>query len=117
MNIQTRLGKLIEIIFSFTWSKLFFFGQNFSIAIFCLFLGFLSGTLFGTFLPFLRIFLPWDGLILLVLLFLIEVINYSLYHETGGPAIWYKSKGLKILNFYKIGLLLGFFIDGFKVGS
>jgi hypothetical protein len=157
--------------------------ENFSTGIFFLFVGFVIGNLFGTFLPAIRIFFSWDGFIVLFLLFFIEFISYIRYHgksrfflilwnfrrpipcvdegipfwgRTFQPLIpfvqnrfskekvsldledgrsdakipqlrssattfvdgWrYPAKGYKSLNYFKIGFLLGFFIDAYKVGS
>lgn len=164
-------------------------------SIFFLFLGFIFGNLFGTFLDFFRSFLNWDGFIIIITICLIECINFLNYKKKeksklleigqkqgfkstknfwknnlkkihlfdynikklnlskkqmplqknfqplqhfsileknlnkvanlfsrSKTSLW-KSKNqkkmsfLKILHFYKIGLLLGFFIDAFKVGS
>lgn len=161
--------------------------------IFFLFVGFVIGNLFGTFLPSIRIFFSWDGFIVIFLLFFIEFISYIRYqrknrfflilwaaeHEVleSGQAKGYavgqqkqpisftkdkfpldvedqrrkqhplnnevtaakKGKrndnkitftsrypffiistfqvGWKSFNYFKIGFLLGFFIDAYKVGS
>lgn len=87
--------------------------------LFCLFFGFGVGNLFGTFLAGLRHVFHWDGFIILSLLGFIEITNYAIYHPKlkrnvlparSVPA-W------KICHFFKIGLMFGFFIDAFKIGS
>lgn len=96
----------------------------FSITLFFLFLGFVAGNIFGTFLNGLRHVFHWDGYIIFFVLSFIEVTNYGIYRpgkestfflplHQGGRCrpVW------KICNFFKIGLMLGFFIDAFKVGS
>lgn len=40
--------------------------DNFTKSIFALFLGFISGNLFGTFLNFFRNYTNWDGFIIIV---------------------------------------------------
>lgn len=110
--------------------------QRFSYGIFFLFVGFLLGNLFGTFLPLIRLFFPWDGFIVLIILFCVELISYIRYHKQGGAflGIWKITKNNRIsdsytlrkdeaidrwkeCNYFKIGFLLGFFIDAYKVGS
>jgi len=146
-------------------------------SIFFLFLGFVVGNLFGTFLVFFREFVHWDVLIIALAIAFSEFISYLHYkNQTSSPRrtwpftkikkvsnnrfAWLALKATeittlssvdekcflrqfnqkkqkkiekkvnrffnlspdgfpfkKLLNFYKIGLLLGFFIDAFKVGS
>jgi polyferredoxin len=137
MKFQTRLTKLIQNSLGLLKRKLGFLKTNFSLSLFSLFLGFLSGNLFGTFLTSLRTFLPWDGWIVCSLLFCFEVISYQVYHSknrsflvlwkfpgitvTQSPGTQNQSTGpttfWRHLNYVKIGLLLGFFVDAFKVGS
>ena len=111
-------------------------------SLFSLFLGFVMGNLFGTFLNTFRNLLNWDGLIISMTILIIEFINYLNYKKKAVNLILKKNSNtlvnerpfetlftlvnkkmktklnfIKFLNFYKIGLLLGFFIDAFKVGS
>ena len=111
-------------------------------SLFSLFLGFVMGNLFGTFLNTFRNLLKWDGLIISMTILIIEFINYLNYKKKAVNLILKKNSNtlvnerpfetlftlvnkkmktklnfIKFLNFYKIGLLLGFFIDAFKVGS
>ena len=95
----------------------------FSITLFFLFLGFVVGNVFGTFLNGLRHVFRWDGYIILFVLSFIEVTNYGIYRP-GRESTSFLSLDQgrcrpvwKICNFFKIGLMLGFFIDAFKVGS
>lgn len=62
------------------FSNIFLKKENISSGIFFLFIGFVIGNLFGTFLPAIRIFFSWDGFIVLFLLFFIEFISYIRYH-------------------------------------
>ena len=130
MKSQTRLTKLIQNSLGLLNRKLLFLKTNFSLSLFSLFLGFLSGNLFGTFLTSLRTFLPWDGWIVCSLLFCFEVISYQVYHSKNRSFLFlWKFPGITVtqstgpttfwrqLNYVKIGLLLGFFVDAFKVGS
>ena len=137
----------------------------FSTTLFCLFLGFVLGNLFGTFLVGFRNVFHWDGFIIFSILGFIELVNYGIYHPRGERNFLSRSESLlaegeergepsvspfsrsrireatpsvkrsntfgeqkkgrrgwstlvwKTFNFFKIGLLLGFFIDAFKVGS
>lgn len=176
-----------DILLQESWSVIrnrLFHGISF------LFIGFLLGNLFGTFLSLIRIVLPWDGFIVIIILFFMELISYSRYHRQKlrflgiwkstmilkerddarivdntkddvvwnwvvfssitrmGPA-WVKSlvelrpsskqnptpgfvgnqqttrspfvpyffNRSRACNSFKIGFLLGFFIDAYKVGS
>ena len=130
MNFKTRLSRIFELA-SFQLIRLFKVKEkNFTIALFFLFSGFLIGNLFGTFLALIRQVVQWDGLILAVLIALLETISYFRYSKkffirsrvndnfktnvfllNENWLIW------KNLNYLKIGVLLGFFIDAFKVGS
>nr|YP_009105326.1 hypothetical chloroplast RF20 [Pedinomonas tuberculata]AIT93945.1 hypothetical chloroplast RF20 [Pedinomonas tuberculata] len=74
-----------------------------------LFFGLFIGSLFGTFLDFPRSSGFWDGIIVITLLFICEIINFFVYTS--------KNNFIKILNYLKLGLLLALFIDAFKVGS
>lgn len=125
MKSETRLSIFFRTLFLKLKEKLLFFQTSFSSSIFFLFLGFLVGNLFGTFLNAIRAVLYWDGFIVLLLLFFIEIVSYITYHKEGRtfflfwrfPFIYQKRLFWKCFNFFKIGLLLGFFIDAFKVGS
>ena len=96
----------------------------FSTTLFFLFLGFVVGNVFGTFLNGLRHVFRWDGYIILFVLSFIEVTNYGIYRpekESSSFIFLYQGRWCrpvwKMCNFFKIGLMLGFFIDAFKVGS
>jgi hypothetical protein len=125
MRSETRLFQFLKTLFIGFKGKFLFFQTSFSSAIFFLFIGFLLGNLFGTFLSWIRTLVPWDGFIVISLLFFIEIISYIRYHKAGRSflILWkfpfsFKKRILwKSFNFLKIGLMLGFFIDAFKVGS
>lgn len=154
MNSNTKTFRHINKLNFQIQKKIWVFQNIGVISIFFLFLGFVFGNLFGTFLDFFRNFLNWDGLIITITICLIEFINFLNYSTKKKPKLkknfkqnkknWFhnpkpfssqkvqpllrfsslknqelKNKFifLKLLNFYKIGLLLGFFIDAFKVGS
>lgn len=116
MFYNTKFLKLLNFFRFNIINRFIFIEKNFVIYIFLLFLGFICGNLFGTFLNFFRYYICWDGFIILLIILLIELINYLTYIKI------FKSKKnnknfFKFLNFYKMGLLLGFFTDSFKVGS
>jgi hypothetical protein len=114
MFYNTKFLKLLNFFRFNIINKSLFIKKNFVICIFLLFLGFICGNLFGTFLIFFRYYIYWDGFIILLIILLIEFINYLTYIQTFKI----KNKNFfKFLNFYKMGLLLGFFTDSFKVGS
>lgn len=98
------------------------------------YLGFIIGNLFGTFLDLLRNQMIWDGIILMMIIFFFEFLNFFIYHPkparppTGvpyqrGPAPtssiskFPNPKRFIILKNLQIGILFGLFIDAFKVGS
>ena len=173
---MTRIVLFINQFFLDLERKSSFFKEIFSFALFTLFIGFLIGNLFGTFLNTIRSFIFWDGLIIFIILSVMEFLNFFLYRKknrflTVSQNIYYsetnqtsqtkpkvllrdvrqqklrflimgltkakllsrpqsaehaKVSGLKkkqnqffwkSLNFLKIGIMFGFFIDAFKVGS
>lgn len=121
MNFETRLAQLLENGRFFVFKSLQITEKNFTLALFFLFSGFLFGNIFGTFLIFIRNFVPWDGLIITLTIFFMEIISYFRYHGNGKNVFSSKSRSFsklwRNLNYFKIGLMLGFFIDAFKVGS
>lgn len=171
MNSNTKFFRLISELVIQSREKLWVFQNIVTVSIFTLFLGFVCGNLFGTFLNYFRNFVSWDGIIISLTILVIEFINYLNFHinksasntsinekklteatsNRVSPSLQaiqnqsneqiknlrsyststlnFKSRSVikfpalnkrhwvKILNFYKIGLLLGFFIDAFKVGS
>nr|YP_009105557.1 hypothetical chloroplast RF20 [Lobosphaera incisa]AIT94279.1 hypothetical chloroplast RF20 [Lobosphaera incisa] len=125
MNIETKFFRFFNNFFYKTNSKFLVFQNNFGITIFFLFIGFLSGNLFGTILNGIRYYMSWDGYIGLILLFFIESINFIFYHNKNRKFFFFfrfsvkisKNNLLRSLNFFKIGFMFGLFIDAFKVGS
>ena len=126
MNFETRLTQLLRNGRFLVSKSLQIREKNFTLALFFLFSGFLFGNIFGTFLVFIRKFVPWDGLIITITIFVMEIISYFRYHNKRNSIFNSKyrlikplsvSKLWKNLNYLKIGLMLGFFIDAFKVGS
>jgi uncharacterized membrane protein YfcA len=108
---NTNLNTVITNSLSYLKNKTVLFQKDLLIYLLSLISGLFLGGLFGTFLPFFRTKIIWDGLILLIVLGSVEILNSLFYTKKQNVRF------LKILNFLKIGLLLGFFIDAFKVGS
>lgn len=114
MKLETRFLFFFKQFFLVIKQKLFFFEKNFSIALFFLFLGFIFGNLFGTFLNKIRSYIVWDGFTILILIILFETISFFTYHKKHNLK---KKFFWTTANYFKIGLMFGFFIDAFKVGS
>ena len=75
------------------------------------FIGFILGNLFGSFLVFFRDWFIWDGLLILCLLLLLESLNFLFFRSIQGP-----QKFARLLPI-RVGILIGFFVDAYKVGS
>ena len=73
--------------------------------------GIILGSLFGTFLPTMRMIFPWDGFIFMGIILFGEMITSVTYTLKNQHPIFV------FLNWIKIGVYLGFFMDAFKVGS
>jgi hypothetical protein len=125
MKIETRIVFFINQLKVYLNRKNSFFKEVFSFALFTLFVGFLIGNLFGTFLNTIRSFIFWDGLIIFIILSIMELLNFFLYSKAKGFFVisqkisYYPNNQIiwKNLNYLKIGIMFGFFIDAFKVGS
>ncbi len=125
MKIETRIVFFINQLKVYLNRKFFFFKEVFSFALFTLFVGFLIGNLFGTFLNTIRYFIFWDGLIVFIILSIMELLNFILYNKAkrffviSQKISYYPNNQIiwKSLNYLKIGIMFGFFIDAFKVGS
>nr|QXI88250.1 photosystem I assembly protein ycf20 [Ulva intestinalis] len=131
MFYNTKFLKLLNSFYFNVLNKFKFIEKYFVVYIFLLLLGFVCGNLFGTFLIFFRVYTNWDGLIIILTILFIEFINFITYIKSfkyhkfnkffvkiyKNKIFFLLFKNLKFLNFYKMGLLLGFFIDAFKVGS
>ena len=135
MNLLTRFfigwNKIIKTIL--TKNKLL--KKNFLSYLIALFFGFIFGNLFGTIISSIRQFHIWDGFLIIILLLLCETINWVVYQKKRIIILMFRrpfrilfnfvknkinKKTIRfhsLLNAFKAGLLLGFFIDAFKVGS
>ena len=144
MFFKTRLSRYFAEILSHLKKNVLTLQNTFSLALFFLFIGFLCGNVFGTFLDTLRLYFFWNGLVGLFLLLFIETINFLVYGfflSKRVGSLQYRARATKakksflqkrirfykiykkvinierIINAFKIGLLFGFFVDSFKVGS
>ncbi len=178
--MSTRLVKKFSQLIFVIKKKLSYVENFFSIKLFLLFLGFLGGSLFGSFLPNLPAKMSIQSITILVIILTIELLNYVMYKSQKrfffiSPFIsklnqlWsvlkilinsflflnfkpFQNKNnlntlnllikektdsknpkienyevitsqptwqnfIKSINSFKIGIMLGLFIDAFKVGS
>lgn len=112
--MNTRLLRIIRQIFLNSQYQFYLFQNVFTYSIFYLFLGFITGNAFCTLFSFLQNVIIWDGLIVMILIFFFEKLGKKVY-KSGG--LEKTQTFLKCLNCWKTGILLGFFLDAFKVGS
>ena len=76
MNSNTKFVQLISQLTKGLKNKFWVFQTIITVSVFALFLGFVCGNLFGTFLNYFRNFVRWDGLIISFTILTIEFINY-----------------------------------------
>lgn len=101
------------------------FQGSFATMLLSLLLGFLLANIFGTFLGVLRCAAIWDGFVIFGLVVVTEVISCARYQILQPPPVGvvsFASAGnrnlfWRLTNNFKVGLLLGFFVEAFKVGS
>jgi|SRR5579875_2636909 hypothetical protein len=120
-----RVVNYLAALTFFFKGRVLVFQKSFAPILFALFLGFLLANIFGTFLGALRSLAIWDGFVIFALVLFVELISYATYQVAkrqftrvlslqfteGKPMFW------RITNNFKVGLLLGFFVEAFKVGS
>jgi len=142
-NDRRRGSNLLRRIGFLLLGRIKIFQNSFSILLLAAFFGFILANIFGTFLMMFRNVLFWDGFIIFGLVFLVEIANYLTYHSLERrflgffpspviieatilcnplPLLPPFEKGVsgvrvRIVNNFKVGLLLGFFVEAFKVGS
>lgn len=118
MSYLTRYYSQLNQIFLFIKKKFIKLKVNFLSFLFLLFAGFFLGNLFGTLVDSIRKLNIADSILILLIILFNEFINFIIYSnyrkKLDAPA---KSKKYNFLNAFKIGVLLGIFIDSFKVGS
>ena len=120
---------MVAFIRSFQ-GRVLLFQKSFAAVLFALFVGFLVANIFGTFLSALRSFAIWDGFVIFGLVLFVELISYAIYHNgerqfmgissfqfTKDKTLFWRLPVARITNNFKIGFLLGFFVEAFKVGS
>ena len=133
MIFKSKLDTFVSQYIGSFQEKSLFVRKNFPRMLALLLFGFLVGNVFGTFLNTLRFLFIWDVFIILFLVGLLEIVNYNVYHAKNrlvfsrhkGPATGtpfrQEQRSVKIvvqfINLFKIGLMIGFFVDAFKVGS
>lgn len=118
MNYLTRYYFQLSQFFKFLNQKLEKLKKNFLSFLVILFLGFFMGNLFGTLVESIRKLNIADSILIFTIILLNEIINFIVYRANDKK--FYSVLRLKLYNFlniFKIGVLLGFFIDSFKVGS
>ena len=91
--------------------RLTFLTKNLDFIFEYFFIGFILGNLFGSFLIFLRNLFVWDGLVIIWIIFLLESGNFLFFKSLNG-----KQKFTRFLPL-RTGILIGFFVDAYKVGS
>ena len=124
MLFTTRiLNPLFQYLFRLQY-RLFYLQKHFAIMFGLLLMGFVIGNIFGTILNVIRQIINWDGLIIICFLFLFEIFSYAVYHSRDRTFLFFlihpqvvNRRIWQFANFFKIGVMIGFFIDAFKVGS
>ena len=118
MSYLTRYYSKLSQFFNFITRKFAKLKEGFLSFLIFLFIGFFFGNLFGTVVDSIRKFNVADSLLIFILILLNEFINFNIYSRYKKKiTMEIKSKKLSFLNAFKIGFLLGIFIDSFKVGS
>ena len=112
--MQTRLFRIIRQILFNSQYQFALFQNVFTTSIFYLFIGFVTGSGFCNILSLIRETQIWDGFVIFFMLFLFEKIGKRVYSQNKSKT---STQFLKFLNSWKTGVLLGFFVDAFKVGS
>lgn len=124
MAFSTKLSTLAHRIRCWLQDRLSHLQDRFAAMICLLLLGFLVGNLFSTLVCTIRRFVLWDGFVVLSLIVGMEGINWARYRSRARslfcglpllprmrPPFWH------LVNMFKTGLMIGFFVDAFKVGS
>ena len=123
--VRPRVASLLRQVALSFQNRIRPFRDSFSLILFSLLFGFLLANIFGTFLNVLRDAISWDGFVILGIVLFVEITNYLTYHPFRGRSRQFASNATianrevihRIVNSFKIGLLLGFFVEAFKVGS
>ena len=118
MSYLTRYYSKLSQFFNFITKKFLKLKEGFLSFLILLFIGFFFGNLLGTIVDSIRKLNIADSILIFILILFNEYINFNIYSDyklTINNVI--KVKNLNFLNAFKIGFLLGIFIDSFKVGS
>ena len=108
-SIPTKSIKMKMSIFLYKKWRLI--KLNFSLLSKWFFIGFSLGNIFGSFLIFIRSLILWDGLIIFFILLTLEMLNFIIFYPLE------KKSYSSFIFAVRIGILLGFFVDAYKVGS
>nr|UXE30937.1 hypothetical protein Ycf20 [Ostreobium quekettii] len=118
MSYLTRYYLQLNQLFRIFKRKFIKIKSNFLPFSLLLFTGFFFGNLFGTLVDSFRKLNISDIILIFLLILFNEFINFIIYGnyrmKNKSPTT---SKKFSLLNAFKIGVLLGLFIDSFKVGS
>ena len=118
MNYLTRYYFRLNQFLKFINQKLEKLKKNFLSFLLTLFLGFFLGNLFGTLVESIRKLNIADSILIFIIILLNETVNFIVYQPKNRKTYSIpKIRLYDFLNIFKIGVLLGFFIDSFKVGS
>ena len=125
MGNNPRIATLLRQIALSVQNRIRPFRRSFSTILFSLLFGFLLANIFGTFLGVLRNAIAWDGFVILGIVLFVEATNYLTYYpfKSRSQPIVFSGNTMsrawmcRIVNSFKMGLLLGFFVEAFKVGS
>ena len=110
--MQTRLFRIIRQIFLNSKYQFDLFQNVFTASLFFLFIGFVTGSSFCTILGLIRDSNVWDGLVIIFMLFFFERVGKQVYNRSQSLNT---QRFFKFINCWKTGILLGFFVDAFKV--
>lgn len=114
----TRLVTSLQSFWDTINTQIYTTNQQFTFHFLCLLCGFFIGNVFGVFLTLLRDWFKSDLLIVGFLLCLSEFISFQTY-KRRARRFDLPTRGFlwRPFNLVKLGLLFGFFVDAFKVGS
>ena len=118
MGYLTRTYSKLSQFFKFIALKFVKLKEGFLSFLILLFIGFFFGNLFGTVVDSIRKFNIADSFLIFIILLFNEFINFNIYSRYKSERnTKIRPKNLSFLNAFKVGFLLGIFIDSFKVGS
>jgi hypothetical protein len=114
----TRLVMSLQSFWAMVNTQIQTTNQQFAFHLLCLLCGFFIGNVFGVFLTLLRDWFKSDLLIVGLFLCLSEFISFQTYTRgVRRPDLSRRGFSWRPFNLVKLGLLFGFFVDAFKVGS